>query len=245
MCSGRVRPKLCGEPPQRTGGPPVLPGILARTPAFFGISLGAARAQDALNPPETGELVISATRFPLPEEETPASVSVITPRDLEEKQIERISDALRDIPGLSVVQSGAPGQLTSIFTHGLKSEHTQVLLDGNPDQPGTGWTFQFADLTTDDIDRIEIVRGPQSTLSGPRGLAGVIQIFTKQGSGPLSGTVSAEAGSYDTFRETLQTSGSWQQFDYSLGASRPRYGQRPAQQPVSKQERAREPRLVA
>lgn len=64
------------------------------------------------------------------------------------------------------------------------------------------------------------MRGPQSTLYGPRGLAGVIQIFTKQGSGQLSGTVSAEAGSYDTFRETLQTSGSWQQFDYSLGASR-------------------------
>ncbi len=64
------------------------------------------------------------------------------------------------------------------------------------------------------------MRGPQSTLYGPRGLAGVIQIFTKQGSGAPSGSISAEGGSYETFRETLQTSGSWEQFDYSLGASR-------------------------
>jgi vitamin B12 transporter len=170
--------------------------------------------------PEAGEIVVSATRVPTPEEETGASVSVITGDDLAQQQTERVSDALRDVPGLSVVQSGAPGQLTSVFTRGLKSEHTQVLLDGIPINQGLAGLFNFADLTVDDIDRIEVVRGPQSTLYGPRGLAGVIQIFTKQGSGPPSGSLSAEGGSYDTFRETFQTSGSWQQFDYSLGASR-------------------------
>ena len=90
---------------------------------------------------------------------------------------------LREVPGLSVVQTGAPGQLTSVFTRGLRSEHTQVLLDGIPINQGLAGLFNFADLTTDNIDRIEIVRGPQSTLYGPRALAGVIQIFTKQGSG--------------------------------------------------------------
>ncbi len=181
-------------------------------------------AQDAVTipppAPQTQELVVSATRVPIPEEETPASVSVITAEDLEQKQIKRVADALREIPGLSVVQSGAPGQLTSVFNRGLKSEHTQVLLDGIPINQGLAGLFNFADLTTDNIDRIEVVRGPQSTLYGPRGLAGVIQIFTKEGSGPPSGSISAEAGSYGTFRESLQTSGSWQQFDYSLGASR-------------------------
>lgn len=182
------------------------------------------KAQDAEASPspvaELQELVVSATRLPLPPEETSASVSVITAQDLEQKQTERVSDALREIPGLSVVQTGTPGQLTSVFTRGLKSEHTQVLIDGIPINQGLAGLFNFADLTIDDIDRIEVVRGPQSTLYGPRGLAGVIQIFTKQGSGPPSGSVSAEGGSYDTFRESLQTSGSWQQFDYSLGASR-------------------------
>jgi vitamin B12 transporter len=187
---------------------------------IFWTSLGICRAQDEVSPPATEEIVISATRIPTPEDESTASVSVITAQDLEEKQTERVSDALREIPGLAVVQSGAPGQLTSIFTRGLKSEHTQVLIDGIPLNQGLAGLFNFADLTTDDIDRIEIVRGPQSTLYGPRGLAGVIQIFTKQGSGPPSAAASAEAGSYDTFRERLQSSGSWQQFDYSLGASR-------------------------
>ena len=75
----------------------------------------------------------------------------------------------------------------------------QVLLDGIPINQGLQGAFNFADLTTDDIDRIEVVRGPQSTLYGPRALAGVIQIFTKQGTGTPGAMVAAEGGSYDTF----------------------------------------------
>jgi len=80
--------------------------------------------------------------------------------------------------------------------------------------------FDFANLMTDDIDRIEVVRGPQSTLYGPRALAGVIQIFTKQGTGTPGITASGEGGSYDTFREWLQSDGKIDNFDYSIGASR-------------------------
>jgi vitamin B12 transporter len=169
---------------------------------------------------EAAEVIVSATRTEIPEEESPASVSVITSEDIEQKQIQRVSDALREVPGLSVVQSGAPGQLTSVFTRGLRSEHTQVLLDGIPVNQGLQGAFNFADLTTDDIDRIEIVRGPQSTLYGPRALAGVIQIFTKQGDGPPDITLSEEGGTYDTFRETLESEGKIDGFDYSIGASR-------------------------
>jgi len=169
---------------------------------------------------ESEAVVVSATRFDIPLEQSPASVSVITSQDLDQKQIERVSDALREVPGLSVVQTGTSGQLTSVFTRGLNSAHTQVLLDGIPINQGLAGQFDFANLTTDNIDRIEIVRGPQSTLYGPRALAGVIQIFTKQGSGPPGITLSAEGGSYDTFRETLESDGQIQQFDYSIGASR-------------------------
>jgi vitamin B12 transporter len=203
------------------------PARRVRSPGFwraaflvFGLSLGVCFAQEAVTPPETGEVVVSSTRLPIPEAEVPASVSVITSDDLEEHQIERVADALREIPGLSVIQSGVPGQLTSVFTRGLKSEHTQVLLDGIPINQGLAGLFNFADLTIDNIDHIEVLRGPQSTLYGPRALAGVIQIFTKQGNGPPTGSISAEGGSYDTFRESGQLSGSWEQFDYSLGASR-------------------------
>src|SRR2546429_1944512 len=169
---------------------------------------------------EVEQVVVSATRFDIPLDQSPASVSVISAEDLEQKQIERVSDALREVPGLSVVQTGTAGQLTSIFTRGLRSEHTQVLLDGIPINQGLQGAFNFADLTIDDIDRIEVVRGPQSTLYGPRALAGVIQIFTKQGTGAPGAMVAAEGGSYDTFREWGESDGKIGNFDYSVGASR-------------------------
>jgi vitamin B12 transporter len=192
------------------------------------LALRAIHAQDALRSPATDQeeaaeseaVVVSATRFDIPLDQSPASVTVISSEDLEQKQIERVSDALRQVPGLSVVQTGTVGQLTSVFTRGLRSEHTQVLIDGVPINQGLQGAFNFADLTTDNIGRIEVVRGPQSTLYGPRALAGVIQIFTKQGEGSPTITLSAEGGSYDTFREFLQSDGKIGQFDYSVGASR-------------------------
>ncbi len=187
---------------------------------LLAMSLGICHAQDAISPPETGDLIISATRLPTPEAETPASVSVLTAQDFENKQIQRVADALREVPGLSVVQSGTAGQLTSVFTRGLRSEHTQVLIDGVPINQGLAGLFNFADLTIDNIARIEVVRGPQSTVYGPRALAGVIQIFTKQGGETPETSVSFEGGSYGTFRESLATSGKVGQIDYSLGGSR-------------------------
>jgi len=169
---------------------------------------------------ESEPIVVSATRFDIPLDQSPASVSVITSQDIEQKQIERVSDALREVPGLSVVQTGTAGQLTSVFTRGLNSGHTQVLLDGIPINQGLAGQFDFANLTTDNIDRIEVARGPQSTIYGPRAMAGVIQIFTKQGESTPSITLGAEGGSYGTFRESLESDGTIDKVDYSIGASR-------------------------
>jgi len=193
--------------------------------ALLGFAPFVCFGQEASPTPSPGEaeaqqVVVSATRFDIPLDQSPASVSVISSEDFEQKQIERVSDALREVPGLSVVQTGTAGQLTSVFTRGLRSEHTQVLLDGIPINQGLQGAFNFADLTTEDIDRIEVVRGPQSTLYGPRALAGVIQIFTKQGTGTPGVLLAAEGGSYDTFREWTQSDGTIDGFDYSMGASR-------------------------
>src|SRR5204862_5721069 len=165
--------------------------------------------------PEADPVVVSATRFDIPLDRSPASVSVISSQDIDNKQIERATDALRKVPELAVVQTGTPGQLTSVFMRGLPSQDMQVLLDGIPINQGLGGQFDFANLTTDNVDRIEIVRGPQSTIYGPRALAGVVQIFTKQGSGPPGITLSSEGGSYGTFRETLESDGKIDIFDYS------------------------------
>jgi len=185
-------------------------------------------AQDAVGPTPAPQneavsaepVVVSATRFGIPLDQSPASVSVVDSQDIDQKQIERVSDALREVPGLNVVQTGTPGQLTSVFMRGLPSEDMQVLLDGIPINQGLAGQFDFANLTTDDIDRIEVARGPQSTIYGPRALAGVVQIFTKQGIGPPGVTLSSEGGTYDTFRETIQSDGKIDDFDYSIAASR-------------------------
>src|SRR3984893_12028825 len=193
----------------------------------FGASC-ALHAQDAVRSASNDQeesvaaesVVVSATRFDIPRDQSPASISVISSDDLEQKQIERVSDALREVPGLNVVQTGTPGQLTSVFMRGLPSQDMQVLLDGIPINQGLAGQFDFANLTTDNIDRIEIARGPQSTIYGPRALAGVVQIFTKQGTGRPGITLSGEGGTYDTFRETLASDGKIDIFDYSIGASR-------------------------
>src|ERR1041385_7335238 len=199
----------------------------ARAPAFVLVVLTPliCFGEEASPTPTSGEaeieqVVVSATRFEIPLDQSPASMSVISSEELEQKQIQRVGDALREVPGVSVVQTGTAGQLTSVFMRGLPSEDMQVLLDGIPINQGLSGAMNFADFTTDDIDRIEVVRGPQSTLYGPRALAGVIQIFTKQGTGTPGAMVAAEGGSYDTFREWGQSDGKIGNFDYSVGASR-------------------------
>jgi vitamin B12 transporter len=194
-------------------------------PFVFFVTPVIAFAQQSTPTPSPGEaemesVVVSATRFDIPLDQSPASASVINSDEMEQKQIQRVSDALREVPGLSVVQTGSPGQLTSVFTRGLRSEHTQVLLDGIPINQGLQGAFNFADFTTENIDRIEVVRGPQSTIYGPRALAGVIQIFTKQGTGTPGVMFAAEGGSYDSFREWSQSDGKVNDFDYSVGVSR-------------------------
>jgi vitamin B12 transporter len=193
--------------------------------AFLSAAPFISRAQDASSSAlrnseaESQGIVVSATRIETPEEDSPATIDVLRSDDFEIKQTHRVADALREVPGISVVQSGPPGSLTSVFTRGLRSEHTQVLLDGIPVNQGLQGAFNFGDLTTENIDRIEIVRGPQSTLYGPRALAGVIQLFTKRGNGDPSGEFSLEGGSNTTIRGTLTSSGSANQFDYSVGLS--------------------------
>ncbi len=165
------------------------------------------------------EVVVSATRIEIPVREAGSSVTVISGSQIEEQQKPTVPDVLRTVPGLDVVKrQGA----TSVFMRGAKSEHTLVLIDGiemnDPISPGRAFDFSY--LTVDNIERIEVIRGPQSTLYGSDAIGGVINIITKKGKGSPSGFVSAEAGSFHTFRERAGISGGNSFANYSLGISR-------------------------
>ncbi len=169
-------------------------------------------------------IIVTATRLPVAEDQSPADVTVIPAEELAERQTDRVADALRDVPGVSVAQTGAPGQLTSVFIRGLESQHTQVLIDGVPINQGLAGAFNFADLTGDGLARIEVDRGPQSTLYGPSALAGTVQLFTRRGdevNPPQAVTfdAAAEGGSFDTYRERLDVAGTFGMTRQSLATT--------------------------
>jgi vitamin B12 transporter len=161
-------------------------------------------------------VVVSPTYRPTPTDQSGSSVSVITAADIESHQWRTVPDALATMPGLNVVQSGGPGSQTSVFIRGTNSNHVKVLLDGievsDPSNPPG--SFDFGQLLTGDIERIEILRGPQSGLYGSDAIGGVISITTKSGNGPPKATVSLEGGSFGTTNERASLSGSHADFNY-------------------------------
>ncbi|MDI6762859.1 MAG: TonB-dependent receptor [Thermodesulfobacteriota bacterium] len=168
------------------------------------------------------KVVVTATRFETPIEEIASSITSIPSEEIIKKQKASVLEVLRGIPGLDVVRTGGAGMSASIFIRGANSEHTLVMIDGvevnDPISPGR--SYDFAHLTVDNIERIEVLRGPQSTLYGSDAIGGVIHIITKKGEGKPKFFLSAEGGSYTTFRETAGVSGGNKWVNYSLGVSR-------------------------
>jgi vitamin B12 transporter len=167
-------------------------------------------------------VVVSATRNEITPEQASVAANVITGRQLQALSYPMLSDVLRDIPGLELVQSGRPGSLVSLFTRGSNSTQTLVLLDGVPlNDPGG--QLNLAHLTTEGIDRIEIVRTPESALFGAEASGGVIQLFTKRGDPENAmphGSASYERGNFQTDRWIANLNGGvGNRLDYSFSAA--------------------------
>ncbi len=155
----------------------------------------AAPNDDSLN-----EIVVVANRAPEPLSKIGNSVTVLNEADIKLSQEPVMSDLLAQTPGLTVARDGGVGQLTSVFIRGAESDQTVVVIDGvqlnDPSAPAGD--FNFANLLTSDVSRIEILRGAQSTLYGSQAMGGVINIITGEPAGPFGGGLTAEGGSHNT-----------------------------------------------
>jgi len=137
----------------------------------------ASFAQDELD-----ETVVTATRTPVKLDALDAPVIVITRQDIERSLASDVSELLQNQAGLEIARNGGPGQTTSLFTRGTESNHTVVLIDGVRVNPGTIGGAALQNIAPESLERIEIVKGPRSTLYGTDAIGGVVQLFTRGGS---------------------------------------------------------------
>ena len=144
-------------------------------------------------------VTVIGTRIPTPPENTASPVTVIPREQILETQQRFVLDVLRVVSGLDVVRNGQPGGNASIFMRGANSSHTLVLVDGIRVNNGFNNSFDFSQLAVDNIEQIEILRGPQSTLYGSEALGGVINIVTKKADGKPTGSLLGEYGSFETW----------------------------------------------
>jgi vitamin B12 transporter len=184
--------------------------------------LALPRALDAQERSDTAslpEIVVTATRYPVAPDSVASTVTVLRGEDLRAQGIHFVSDALRQVPGAQLVQGGPFGAATSLFVRGGESDYVKVLVDGVPlNQPG-GF-YDFASLTTDNVERIEILRGPGSVLYGSDAIAGVVQIVTRQGEDGIQVGAAGEGGSFGSARWEASGLGGSEALGWSASLSR-------------------------
>jgi vitamin B12 transporter len=182
--------------------------------AAISISASAQIESNLQVPPEN--VVVTATRIATPTRQVASAITLIDAADIQARQQRSLPDVLRDVPGLNLVQSGGEGGQASIFMRGANSNHTKVLVDGievsDPSSPNGA--YDFGKFSSADIARVEVLRGPQSSLYGSDAIGGVVNVITKSGDGPLAVSAEAEGGSFDTFNQSAAVSGSDDGFHY-------------------------------
>jgi vitamin B12 transporter len=198
----------------------VAPAVNNTAPSDAAVA-GEATRRAAAGVTSLGDTVVTATRTETPTSEVGSSISVIPNSFMDARQDRFILDPLRTTPGVDIVRTGGMGSQTSIFTRGTENRHTLVLVDGvrlhDPSNPNG--TAVIDNLTTDNVERIEVLRGPQSTLYGPDAIGGVINVQTKKGQGTPTFSAFFEAGSFSTYREGFSSQGGNEHFNYSVGFS--------------------------
>ncbi len=196
--------------------------VFACLPSFIHPQNSIIQKGDSTGFYKMSDVVVTATRTETPLIELANSITVIDSAEITASKKNSVMDLLRNEYGVDVVQQGGPGKLANVLIRGGNAAHTLVLLDGiemnMPSDPGN--TFDFSNLLTDNIQRIEILRGPQSTMYGSDALAGVINIITQTGTKGQKYSLSAEGGTYNTYKFNGGLNGTYDNFNYQLNLGR-------------------------
>ncbi len=182
-------------------------------------AIAAPLAAQQTDTARVAPVVVTATRVPISAAGTPVTVSVVTGDELRLRGVTSLAAALQTIPGLTFAQNGSFGATTSLFLRGGESKYVKVLVDGVP-MNDPGGAMDFSAITTDNVERIEIVRGPASVVYGADAVTGVIQVFTRRGRGTPHVVVSARAGNYSSHDVDGTALGAFTGGDYSVSIAR-------------------------
>jgi len=196
--------------------PPPVPSTPAST------ATGTSNQTDSNVPSLTEpEVVVTATRIPEPAEDSASSVTVVTRQQIDENQYQNVAQALEQVPGVEVETSGTPGQAATLIIRGASTNENLILVDGKRLPADLAGGYDLTDLTLDNVERIEVVRGPLSSVQGGNAMGGVINIITRGGQGleKPEYSVSLEAGSYSTIHDVVTARGAQGPFDWSVAVS--------------------------
>ncbi|NOY62821.1 MAG: TonB-dependent vitamin B12 receptor [Gammaproteobacteria bacterium] len=199
----------------------LLPASLTRFTPLLGVLLSAPllTSQAVLAATKLDPVIVTAARTAQTSDETLAAVTVINRDDIERQQARSVQDILRGVPGVSISNNGGAGKVTSLFLRGTESDHVLVLIDGVKVGSATAGTAAFQDMPVELIERIEIVRGPRSSLYGSEAVGGVIQIFTRKGSAASKPFFTIGGGSYGSAEASIGVSERGENGWFSASAS--------------------------
>jgi vitamin B12 transporter len=184
---------------------------------FVSITSGSqASAQIQAKAAPLDRVVVTAARFPQPFTDLVADVSIVTADDIARSGADSVAEILARVPGVEIATNGGPASTTAVFLRGANSGHTLVLIDGLRVGSSTSGTTALEAIPASEIDHIEILRGPASSLYGADAIGGVIQIFTRRGEGDFSANASAGYGTYATAVATAGASGTAGAVRYAL-----------------------------
>lgn len=186
--------------------------------AAWGQGAGSTAGDDPVATVDA-EIVVSASLTEIPRQRSGSSVTILDRAEIERRNETTVLELLRTVPGLEVAQTGGPGKATSVFIRGGNSSHTLVLVDGVRVNGTTTGAYDFADLTADNLERVEVLRGPQGVLYGSEAVAGVVSIVTRSGEGPAQAWVRGALGSDNYSRFGAGVRGASGAVDYSVSAS--------------------------